>query len=215
MRILRLLLWSAALSGWSASAATGFRPEAKRASRASTPPKVAVVAAAKARLSYLTPIKKNVSSPYHPTALRRHYELAAADKTAGEKFYKLLADYKDRDALVLGYKAAAEAIRARDASMFNKLTYVQDAARTFEEAVGLDPQNPEIRFLRFSVESNLPTFLGLSKHVEEDQEFLLKAALSHPKSGLDAEAFRTVRNFLVERGHVSDEQAQRLNQVAE
>jgi hypothetical protein len=157
----------------------------------------------------------NVPSPYPPAVLRRHYEQAAADKAAGEKFYKLLADYKDRDALVLGYKGAAEAIRARDASMFNKLTYVQDAARTFEQAVSLDPQNPEIRFLRFSVESNLPAFLGLSKHVDEDKEMLLNAALNHPKSGLDPEAFRTVRHFLVNRGHVSEEQAQRLNKVAE
>jgi len=155
------------------------------------------------------------SSPYHPAALRRHFEQASADKAAGEKFYKLLADYKEGDALVLGYKAASEAIRARDASMFNKLTYVQDAARTFEQAVSLAPQNPEIRFLRFSVESNLPAFLGLSKHVEEDKEMLLNAALSHPKSGLDAEAFRTVRSFLVGRGHVSEAEAQRLSKVAE
>jgi hypothetical protein len=162
-------------------------------------------------VSFLT---THVSSPFHPATLRRHYELAAADKAAGEKFYQLLADYKERDALVLGYKAASEAIRARDASMFNKLTYVQDAARTFEQAVSLAPQNPEIRFLRFSVESNLPAFLGLSKHVEEDKEMLLNAAFSHPGSGLDAEAFRTVRNFLVGRGHVSDAEAQRLNKVA-
>ncbi len=156
-----------------------------------------------------------VTSPYHPDNLRRHYERAAADKEAGEKFYQLLADYREKNALVLGYKAAAEAIRARDASMFNKLAYVQDAARTFEQAVGLAPHNPEIRFLRFSVESNLPAFLGLSKHVDEDKEMLLQAALAHPGSGLDADAFRTVRSFLVERGHVSEEQAQRLSKVAE
>jgi hypothetical protein len=155
------------------------------------------------------------SSPFHPANLRRHYEQAAADKAAGEKFYKLLADYKDRDGLVLAYKGAAEAIRARDASMFNKLAYVQDAARTFEQAVSLDPRNPEIRFLRFSVESNLPPFLGLSKHVDEDKEMLLNAALAHPNSGLDAEAFRTVRGFLVGRGHVSGAEAERLNRVAE
>jgi hypothetical protein len=164
-------------------------------------------------LSTLTPA--TLSSPFQPATLRRHYEQAAADKTAGEKFYQLLADYKDQDALVLGYKAAAEAIRARDASMFNKLTYVQDAARTFEQAVGLDPKNPEIRFLRFSVESNLPAFLGLSKHVDEDKELLLNAALHYPNSGLDAEAFRTVRSFLVARGHVSEADAQRLNKVQE
>ena len=99
--------------------------------------------------------------------------------------------------------------------MFNKLTYVQDATRTFAQAVGLDPHNPEIRFLRFSVESNLPAFLGLSKHIDEDKSLLLNAALAHPNSGLDAEGFRAVRGFLVARGHVSDEQAQRLGKLKE
>ncbi|MVN78067.1 hypothetical protein GO988_17190 [Hymenobacter sp. HMF4947] len=150
---------------------------------------------------------------YSPAILRRHYEQAAADKAAGEKFYNLLHDYQQQDALVLGYKAASEAIKARDASMLNKLTYVQNAARTFEQAVSLDPSSAEIRFLRFSVESNLPPFLGLSKHVEEDKSFLLNAALQHPRSGMDEEAFRTVRGFLVGRGHVSEAEAERLAQV--
>jgi hypothetical protein len=152
-------------------------------------------------------------SSFQPAALRRHYEQAATDKQAGEKFYNLLHDYAGQDALVLGYKAASEAIRARDASMLNKLTYVQQAAKTFDQAVGLDGNNAEIRFLRFSVESNLPPFLGLSKHVDEDKAFLLNAALQHPSSGLDAEAFQTVRGFLVGRGHVSEADAQRLAQV--
>lgn len=154
-------------------------------------------------------------SPYDPAQLRHHYERAAADKAAGEVFYQLLADYHAQDALVLGYKAAAQAIRARDASMFNKLTYVQDAARTFAQAVALAPDNAEIRFLRFSVESNLPAFLGLSQHVDEDKAFLLSSALAYPQSGLDVEAFRAMRSFLVARGHVSDADAARLGEIPE
>ncbi|MCB2377826.1 hypothetical protein LGH70_09555 [Hymenobacter sp. BT635] len=154
------------------------------------------------------------TSPYHLSALRRHYEQAAADKSAGEKFYKLMADYNDKDAVILGYKGAAEAIRARDASMFNKLSYVQAASRTFDQAVALDPNNAEVRFLRFSVETNLPSFLGLSQHVDDDRQLLVQTLLKHPKSGLDAEAFQTVRGFLVSRGHVSDEEAQQLNRIS-
>lgn len=203
MRIPKVLFLALILGVGSSSSAAGLRTIAGRA--------VAVV-----RPSFPTfSIHPVSSSPYHPANLRRHYELAAADKSAGEKFYQLLAEYKDRDGLVLAYKGASEAIRARDASMFNKLTYVQDAAKTFEQAVSIDPQNPEIRFLRFSVESNLPAFLGLSKHVDEDKELLLNAALKYPGTGLDAEAFRTVRGFLVGRGHVSEEEAQRLNKVKE
>ena len=207
-----LLFIIVGVCGGTAAAGSRMRPVPANVCE---PPTTGLFATSPAAPLSLNRIRMNVSSPIHPTTLRRHYEQAAADKAAGEKFYKLLADYKDQDALVLGYKAAAEAIRARDASMFNKLTYVQDAARTFEQAVGLDPKNPEIRFLRFSVESNLPAFLGLSKHVDEDKQLLLSAALGHPKSGLDAESFRTVRDFLVKRSHVSDADAERLGRVKE
>lgn len=152
-------------------------------------------------------------SPLDAVTLRRHYQAAATDKAAGEQFYQLLADYDGPEALVLGYKAAAEAIRARDASMFNKLSYVQQAAHTFEQAVTLAPDNAEIRFLRFSIESNLPPFLGLSTHMDDDRARLLQAALAYPGAGLDAEAFTTVRSFLIDRGHVSEEEAQQLGEV--
>lgn len=157
----------------------------------------------------------SLMSPLPPATLRRYYEQAATDKAAGEKFYELLRDYNEQDALVLGYKAASEAIKARDASMLDKLTYVQQAAHTFEQAVSQDPTNAEVRFLRFSVESNLPPFLGLSTHVTEDKEFLLRAALRHPRSGLDGAAFQTVRGFLVGRGHLSEEEARQLALVKE
>lgn len=153
------------------------------------------------------------ANPYTVTNLRRQYQEAAASKEAGERFYKLMAAYQQQDAVVLAYKAAAEAIRARDASMFNKLTYVQNASKQFDQAVKLDGDNAEIRFLRLSVESNLPSFLGLSQHVDEDREFLLHTLLQHPRSGLDAESFALVRTFMVERGHVSEADAQRLTRL--
>ncbi|MEJ7665084.1 MAG: hypothetical protein WKG07_38975 [Hymenobacter sp.] len=150
---------------------------------------------------------------FSPATLRRHYEQAAAGKPAGEEFYKLLRDYAGQDALVLSYKAASEAIKARDASMLNKLTYVQQAARTFDQAVGLDPRNAEIRFLRFSVESNLPPFLGLSKHVDEDKAFLAKRGAATPRLGPGCASICNGARVLVSRGHVSDDDAQRLAQV--
>ena len=150
------------------------------------------------------------ANPYTLPKLRQQYQQAAASKEAGEKFHQLMSAYTQQNAVVLAYKAAAEAIRARDASMLSKLTYVQQASKQFEQAVQLDPNNPEVRFLRLSVESNLPSFLGLSQHVDEDRQFLLKTLLQHPNSGLDAESFGLVRDFLVGRGHVSEADAQRL-----
>ena len=150
------------------------------------------------------------ANPYSVHQLRRQYQQAATNKEAGEKFHKLMAAYTQQDAVVLAYKAASEAIRARDASMFNKLTYVQQASKQFDQAVKLDADNAEIRFLRLSVESNLPGFLNLSQHVAEDRQFLVRTLLNHPQSGLDAESFGLVRDFMVQRGHVSDDDAQKL-----
>lgn len=152
----------------------------------------------------------NRPDSYAVANLRQQYQRAAADKQAGADFYKLMAAYHERDAVVLAYKAAAEAIRARDAGLLDKLTFVQQSARTFEQAVQQDADNVEVRFLRLSVESNLPSFLGLSQHVEQDRQFLLNTLLAHPKSGLDAQGFALVRDFLVEGGHVSETDAQRL-----
>ena len=163
-------------------------------------------------LLILSPLVSD-ATPYSLPNLRRQYQQAASSKEAGEKFHKLMATYDQRNAVVLAYKAAAEAIRARDASMFNKLTYVQNASKQFEEAVKLVGTNAEIRFLRLSVESNLPSFLGLSGHVEEDRQFLVETLLQHPKSGLDAESFGLVRDFLVERGHVSGSAAEKLGRI--
>jgi hypothetical protein len=164
-------------------------------------------------LFFLSTALSTEASPYSVSNLRRQYQQAAASKEAGEKFHKLMAAYDQQDAVVLAYKAAAEAIRARDASMFNKLTYVQNASKLFDQAVKLDTDNAEIRFLRLSVESNLPAFLGLSPHVEEDRQFLVQTLLQHPKSGMDAESFGLVRSFMVDRGHVSGADAQKLTQL--
>jgi hypothetical protein len=42
-----------------------------------------------------------------------------------------------------------------------------------ERAIQKDPDNPEIRFLRFSIQTNLPTFLGYHHDIVTDKKRLL------------------------------------------
>lgn len=153
-------------------------------------------------------------SPYALPALRQHFRQAAQDEAASRRFHELMSRYEAENAVVLAYKAASEAILAKHTGgLFDKLDRVKVAGKQFDQAVALDPKHPEIRFLRFSVESNLPGFLGASKHVQEDKHLLVQTLLSHPKSGLDAEAFQTVRDYLVRGNHLTDEQAERLRKL--
>ena len=156
----------------------------------------------------------DAQSPYALPALRQHFRQAAQDEASSRRFHQLMSQYAAENAVVLAYKAASEAILAKHTGgLFDKLDRVKAAGRQFDQAVALDPRHPEIRFLRFSVESNLPGFLGASKHVEEDKHLLVQTLLSHPKSGLDAEAFQTVRDYLVRGNHLTDEQEAHLRKL--
>jgi hypothetical protein len=153
-------------------------------------------------------------SPYALPALRQHFRQAAQDEAASRRFHQLMSQYEARNAVVLAYKAASEAILAKHTGgLFDKLDRVKAAGKQFDQAVALDPHHPEIRFLRFSIESNLPGFLGASKHVQEDKHLLVQTLLRHPNSGLDVEAFRTVRDYLANGNHLTDEQLQRVRQM--
>ncbi|WP_345224102.1 hypothetical protein [Hymenobacter koreensis] len=154
------------------------------------------------------------NSPYAVPALRRQYQQAAADEQAGRRFHQLLSAYTDRDAVVLAYKAASEAIMAKHTGgLFDKMDRVKAASKQFDAAVALAPQHPEVRFLRFTIESNLPGFLGASKHVDEDRAFLVQVAMKHPRSGLDAESFDVMRDFLLAHSHVTGEEAAQLKRM--
>jgi hypothetical protein len=153
-------------------------------------------------------------SPYALPVLRQHFRQAAQDEAASRRFHQLMSQYAAQNAVVLAYKAASEAILAKHTGgLFDKLDRVKAAGKQFDQAVALDPKHPEIRFLRFSIESNLPGFLGASKHVQEDKSLLVQTLLSHPKSGLDVESFQTVRDYLLRGNHLTDEQAQRVQQL--
>lgn len=54
---------------------------------------------------------------------------------------------------------------------------------SYETAVSEYPYNPEIRFLRLSVQQNAPGFLGYNDQIEMDRNFLMSHLDGvHPRS---------------------------------
>ncbi|UYZ60918.1 hypothetical protein [Hymenobacter latericus] len=167
-------------------------------------------------VAVLSATDTDAHSPYALPALRRHYRQAAENEEASRRFHLLMRGYTQRDAVVLAYKAASEAIMAKHTGgVFDKLDRVKAASQQFDAAVALNPKHPEVRFLRFSIESNLPKFLGASKHLDEDRALLTQALLRHPQSGLDAEGFRIVRDFMLTHNHIGGPEAAKLRQLPE
>ena len=92
------------------------------------------------------------------------------------KELKALTKHKS-DALSTAYFAMALAFEARESSwVTTKMSLAKDAYAELNNAVKINPNNFEIRYLRFSFSCEVPSFLGLNEHVKNDKNYLLKKA---------------------------------------
>jgi hypothetical protein len=109
--------------------------------------------------------------------IRQTYKNAKDDSSQITQLKNLLTEFEKSDhsqALCIAYQGALAALEAKNAWLpFTKLTYLQSALDIFRKAVRLAPDNIEVRFLRITVQKNIPAFLGLDAHIEEDKMKIL------------------------------------------
>lgn len=80
------------------------------------------------------------------------------------------------NALFEGYKASATMMMAKYCfNPFSKLSYFKKGKRMLEEAIQARPDNIELRFLRFAIQTEIPFFLGYNDAIESDKKIILKA----------------------------------------
>lgn len=78
------------------------------------------------------------------------------------------------NALLMSYKGAALATTANCKFFpWQKLNIFNKGKDYIEMAVQFEPQNLEIRFVRFTIQSNIPAILNYD-NLEEDKDFILK-----------------------------------------
>ncbi len=107
--------------------------------------------------------------------IRLWYSLASQQEKEAEKLFEFFEKNPPKNAILWAYKGASDALKAKN--LYNPLSkwhYVAEADKAFGKAIFLDKENIEIRFLRFSIEWNLPRLLGYSTHLEEDKNIILK-----------------------------------------
>jgi hypothetical protein len=140
--------------------------------------------------------------------LRALYYQAAEDKTAANKLSQLLADVNEQSAAILiGYKGASQMMEAKYA--FNPITKLSrfNKGKTYiEKAIKKDPQHVELRFLRFSLQTNLPSFLGYGDSVAADKKFLLNAISTR----IDAKLKQNIVNYLLTSKECTKEELKKL-----
>nr|WP_157536179.1 hypothetical protein [Mucilaginibacter sp. L294] len=116
-----------------------------------------------------------------------------------DSLYRNLGSIKNRTALVTGYIGTLQALKAKHTwNPYYKIKYLNDAEKTFKNAVTNDPSNIEIRFMRFSVEHNVPGFLGYTKNLEADRTEIIKQISRNHYASADAALVKTIITFLID-----------------
>jgi len=106
---------------------------------------------------------------------RKEFKKAVYSAKVNNEVYQVLVSDKKQDPLTQAYVAYFTALKARHVvNPYEKMRFVRSFDQAIKKAVALAPDNLEIRFLRFSVQEQLPTFLGYSKEIEVDKKMILQ-----------------------------------------
>ncbi|MFN3444461.1 MAG: hypothetical protein ACK44D_01865 [Bacteroidia bacterium] len=109
----------------------------------------------------------------------------------------------------LGYKGAVTMIMAKHVfSPYKKLNYFKNGKEILEQAILKEPLNIELRFLRFSIQSNSPKFLDYHSNLFSDKSFLLKEV----KTINDTDLKQRITKFLLNNNEVSKAEKLTLQQ---
>lgn len=105
--------------------------------------------------------------------VRSLYQKSMTSENACKKLIDILEPYKS-DPLYLGYRGCATMVMAKHAfNPFSKLSYFKKGKKMLEEAIKTDQYNFELRFLRFTAQTNMPSFLGYNDSIDKDKAFIL------------------------------------------
>ena len=118
-------------------------------------------------------------SPSQWVQIRTAYRTALTNNNHVNTFESACKSHSQTDAVANAYYATALALRAR-ANIFptTKLSLANQAHDQLNSAATLQPQNLEIRFLRYSFEYGTPSFLNMKKNMLVDKPLAIKFAKS-------------------------------------
>lgn len=140
--------------------------------------------------------------------LRQLYYQAAAQKTASASLSNLLKEVNERSAPILYcYKGAAYMMQAKYAfNPITKLSRFNKGKTAIESAIKRDPEQLEMRFIRFSIQNNLPSFLGYDDNIESDKQKMLNGV----RMLKDLELKKNITEYLIASKKCTKEELNRL-----
>lgn len=130
---------------------------------------------------------------------RELYYKASTDKSDADLFSDFLLSKPDIEKTLLsGYQGLCYMIRANYVwNPYNKLGFFNKGKEMLNEAISKDPANLELRFLRYCVQTNAPSFLGYNNKIVEDKKVILSLYVL----STDRDLKSRIKNYLATSKH--------------
>jgi hypothetical protein len=148
--------------------------------------------------------------------IREDYIAAISDSDKADKLCNQLQEVKNPSALIMAYLGSVQAIKAKHAwNPVNKMSYLKQGFDTIDKAVKKDPNQLEVRFLRFSLQYYVPSFLGYSKNLINDKNKIVSILKnsSNMKFDVDGEILKNMVNFMIDSKKCNSQEIAVLEKV--
>ncbi len=106
--------------------------------------------------------------------IRESYTVANLSQQNAEKFAKIIEKTTSSDIVFKGYRAASEIVSAKFMKGKDRKTSLSNGIKSLETNINVNPDNIELRFIRLSIQENLPKIVNYSRKIQEDKNFILK-----------------------------------------
>lgn len=147
--------------------------------------------------------------------IRKLYKEAPNNEDKAKELWKELTEEENLSPLLLAYKGATRAILAKHTwAPPKKYSYAKEGIRLLHEAVKQEQENIEIRYLRFTIEYHLPSFLGLSKNQEEDKRAFLNYMAKRKNYSIQENYFKEMAAFFIQSGECTEDEIKLIQSEA-
>lgn len=138
------------------------------------------------------------------------------DPAAALKLYgRMNAGNQRFNPLLLAYKGASSAASAGLVKgVTHKYNYFRQGKSDLEQAVRLDPKDPEIRFLRLATQTNAPGFLFYRSQIPEDKKIVLEGLAAMLSKEADRTVGLNIARSLLEFNSLTAREKQIVNQLS-
>jgi len=152
----------------------------------------------------LTPLQLLLAAKPKVAELRTLYYRSPTNKAAAEQFIDAMEEVDDANMPLLKcYKGLALLLKAKHAvNPYVKLATFNKGRTMLDRAVDQEPDNIEIRFARFCVQTTAPSFLGYYKEINEDKQ----AMILQWQKIIDDDLRVRIKEYLLSSGHCNDKE---------